>query len=109
MWIIATYDALSEQLGIDLETLEWQDLAICKSMPTNLFYDDYEADATVAGIVDEMCLSCPVLTQCLERGLEKSEWGVWGGVYLTSGKPDDNRNAHKTADVWEQLREKIGE
>lgn len=100
-------DVLSE-LGLDLDELEWQDLALCEGMPTNMFYDDYESDVQVAKIVDEACLSCPVMAQCLERGVENGEWGVWGGVYLVSGKQDKNRNAHKTADIWEAIRERIG-
>lgn len=95
-------------LGLDFDTLEWQDLALCDGMDTNLFYDDYEADENVAKVVDEICLSCPVMNQCLLRGTENNEWGVWGGIFLTSGKPDENKNAHKTSEVWEQIREKIG-
>lgn len=95
-------------LGLDLEELEWQDLALCSNMETNLFYDDYESDVQVANMIDQACLSCPVLSQCLQRGMDNSEWGVWGGIYLVSGKPDQNRNAHKTPDIWEQIREKIG-
>lgn len=100
-------DVLSE-LGLDLDELEWQDLALCEGMPTNMFYDDYESDVQVAKVVDEACLSCPVMAQCLGRGVENGEWGVWGGVYLVSGKQDKNRNAHKTADIWEAIRERIG-
>lgn len=96
-------------LGIDLNELEWQDLALCDGMPTNMFYDDYESDVQVAKVVDEACLSCPVLAQCLERGVENSEWGVWGGIYLTSGKPDMNRNAHKDQEAWAAIKERIGE
>lgn len=102
-------DALSELLGLDLEEIGWQDLALCEQMPTNMFYDEYESDEQVAKIVDEACLSCPVMTQCLERGIENSEWGVWGGIYLVSGKPDLSKNDHKTQEVWTQVRERIGE
>ena len=105
--ITETSDALSE-LGIDLEDLEWQDLALCDGMVTNLFYDDYESDEQVAKVVDEACLSCPVMAQCLQRGVENSEWGVWGGIYLVSGKPDANKNSHKTPEVWQTIKEKIG-
>lgn len=94
-------------LGIDFETLEWQDLALCEGMDTNLFYDDYESDEQVARVVDEVCLSCPVMAQCLARGVENGEWGVWGGVYLTSGRTDDGKNTHKTPEVWNQIKEKI--
>jgi hypothetical protein len=101
-------DVLSA-LGIDLEELEWQDLALCSGMPTNMFYDEYESENGVARVVDEACLSCPVMAQCLDRGVENNEWGVWGGIYLNSGKPDMNRNAHKSQEVWEQIKERIGE
>ena len=101
------FDALSD-LGIDLEELQWQDLALCDGMPTNMFYDDYESDVQVAKVVDDACLSCPVMAQCLERGVENGEWGVWGGVYLVSGKRDKNRNAHKTEEIMQAILERIG-
>lgn len=103
-------DVLSE-LGLDLEELQWQDLALCRtsSMPTAEFYDAYENSSSVAKSVDEACLSCPVLAQCLQRGVDNGEWGVWGGIYLVSGKPDMNKNSHKTPDIWEAIKERIGE
>ena len=95
-------------LGIDLDELEWQDLAICDgTMPTNMFFDDYESDEQVAAVVDEACLSCPVMAQCLQAGVENGEWGVWGGIYLVSGKKDKNRNSHKSQDTWDAIREKL--
>lgn len=102
-------DALRTLLGIDVEELDWQDLSLCHDTDTNLFYDDYESDTQVAKMIDQMCLSCPVMKQCLERGIDNGEWGVWGGIYLTSGRPDTNKNIHKTQEVWEQVREKIGD
>lgn len=92
-------------LGLDEEELEWQDLALCPDMDTNLFYDDYEAEETVAAMTDEVCLSCPVIKQCMRSGVENNEWGVWGGIYLMNGKMDENRNSHKTQETWETLRE----
>lgn len=96
-------------LGIDLEELDWQDLALCDGMDTELFYDKYESSESVAKMIDEACLSCPIMAQCLERGVENSEWGVWGGIYLSTGTVDPARNKHKTQDVWDQIRERIGE
>lgn len=102
-------DALQSLLGIDLDELEWQDLALCAGMEINMFYDDYESDQNVARVTDEACLSCPVMAQCLQEGLSNGEWGVWGGTYLTSGKVDQSRNLHKTKEVWDRIKEKIGE
>lgn len=94
-------------LGIDVEDLRWQDLALCSHMETNMFYDEYEADVNVARIVDEVCLSCPVMAQCLQNGVDNNEWGVWGGIYLVSGKTDGNRNSHKTPDIWALIKERV--
>jgi len=102
------YDVLSE-LGLDLEDLQWQDLALCKGIATNDFYDTYETKESVARTVDDACLSCPVMAQCLQAGVENGEWGVWGGIYLTSGKPDIAKNSHKDPKVWQAIKERIGD
>jgi hypothetical protein len=96
-------------LGIDLEDLEWPPFALCKGLDTNTFYDLYEQDEFIAKATDELCSSCPVRKQCLRQGIENSEWGVWGGLYLVAGKPDKNRNSHKTAEDWKEVREVISE
>ena len=97
-------ESLLSALGIDLEELEWQDLSLCQNSDTEDFYDNYESDSNVAKMTDAMCLSCPVRSQCLEAGVVNGEWGVWGAVYLTSGKMDENKNSHKTEEVWEEIR-----
>lgn len=93
-------------LGIDTEDLDWWHLGICRGMDTNLFYDKYEADPNVAKNIDEACLSCPVIKMCYKSGIENSEYGVWGGVYLSSGEIDKSKNLHKTQEVWKRLRSK---
>lgn len=96
-----------DALGIDADELKWQDLVACNQMDINLFFDDYEADENVAKMIDEACLSCPVMSQCLKQGMDNGEWGVWGGIFLTSGKPDKKKNAHKTPEVWDEIRSRI--
>jgi hypothetical protein len=103
------YESIRELLGLDPEELTWQDLSLCAGMDTNMFYDDYESDENVARIVDDVCLSCPVLAQCLERGTTNGEYGTWGGIFLVAGRPDDNKNAHKTQDTWDAIKEKISD
>lgn len=98
-----------DELGLDEETFSWRDLALCQGTPTNNFYDDYESSPTLPFVVDEMCLSCPVMKQCLEDGIEGKEYGVHGGIYLTNGKPDDSKNSHKTPDVWKTIKERLSE
>jgi hypothetical protein len=97
-----------DALGIDLDELEWQDLALCSGMETNWFYEEYD-DEQISHMVDEACLSCPVMRQCLTRGMENSEWGVWGGIYLVSGKKDDNKNKYKSPETWKQIYERLAE
>ena len=55
--------SILSNLGVDEEDFDWYDLAVCRGMDTNLFYDQYEADPNIARNIDEMCLSCPVLSK----------------------------------------------
>jgi hypothetical protein len=73
-------------------------------MNTNLFFDQYESDINMAKAIDQCCLSCPVRSICYESGLKNSEYGVWGGVFLSSGLVDKMKNAHKTKEIWKQLK-----
>lgn len=93
-------------LGVDVEDFNWYDLAVCRGMDTNLFYDKYESDINIAKNIDEACLTCPVISMCYEAGIEKDEYGVWGGVYLTAGTIDKSKNLHKTVEVWKRLKKK---
>jgi hypothetical protein len=82
---------------------------MCKGMDREDFYDNYEANENVANVTDQVCLSCPVLKECLRAGTDGGEYGVWGGLYLTAGKPDPNRNAHKSKETWKRLKDRIGD
>lgn len=96
--------SILNDLGIDKEDFDWFDFAVCKGMDTNLFFDQYETDINIAKNIDQACMSCPVRKSCLQAGQFNSEYGVWGGVYLTSGSIDTNKNAHKTSDIWKKLK-----
>lgn len=93
-------------LGVDTDDFDWWHLGICRGMDTNLFYDKYEADPNVAKNIDEACLSCPVIKMCYKSATENSEYGVWGGIYMSSGEIDKSKNLHKTPEVWKRLRSK---
>jgi hypothetical protein len=111
-------DALAA-LGLDESDLDWTDLAICRGLPREKdengnplpdpFYEKYESDEEHAKVIDAMCLSCPVMAQCLEAGMDNGESGTWGGIYLTAGRPDDVRNAHKTQEVWDRIRSRLAD
>lgn len=93
-------------LGLDAEDLSWQDLALCAGMNTDWFYDEYDSES-VSHMVDEACLSCPVMKQCMQQGIEDNEWGVWGGVYLVSGKADPNKNKYKSKETWARIKKRL--
>jgi hypothetical protein len=97
------------------DDLSWYHLAICKGMNDrrnkdeaephlDYFYEGYEDDPVFAATMDSICLSCPVRALCLREGVENGEYGLWGGVYLDNGKPDQKKNAHKTDEVWAKIR-----
>lgn len=94
-------------LGLDADDLEWQDLSICTGQDIRRFHEDYESSARTAKTTDAMCLSCPVQKICLSTGIENGEWGCWGGVFLVKGRVDEDKNAHKTQEVWQQIRDNI--
>jgi len=94
-------------LGIDPDDAEWQDFALCAGQDVWRWYEGYESSTRIAQLTDQICLSCPVRKECLATGIENNEWGTWGGVFLSNGKVDKNKNAHKTPDIWESIREGI--
>lgn len=105
--------SLLSELGLDPNDFDWTDLALCQGMVPIVtesgdiidnFFDTYESNPEVAKAVDECCLACPVRLDCLAQG-QSGEYGLWGGIYWNgSGKPDQNRNKHKTPEVWEAIR-----
>lgn len=98
--------SILNDLGVSEDDFQWWDIAICKGMDTNLFYDKYESDVQTAKSIDEACLSCPVIRVCYENGVNNNEYGVWGGVYLNSGSIDKSKNLHKTQESWKALKKK---
>ena len=98
--------SILNDLGLDSEDFKWYDLAVCNGMDTNLFFEKYELDINIAKNIDEACLSCPVIKICYENGVENSDHGVWGGVYLNSGSIDKSKNLHKTQETWKRLKKK---
>jgi hypothetical protein len=103
---------------IDEDDFTWKDLGYCVIPKTeapdviekraNMWFDTYEENVVVAEQVDEICLSCPVITQCLRDGIENKEIGVFGGIYLENGKISKTHNSHKTTARWKELEKKHG-
>ena len=100
--------SILNDLGLDQDDFDWFDLAICRGMDTNLFFDKYETDPNIAKAIDEACMSCPVARICYQSGVDNNEYGVWGGVYLSAGSTDNSKNTHKTPDVWKKIKKQNG-
>lgn len=98
--------SLIEELGLDADHLQWYQLALCEGTDINWFYDLYESDTELAKQVDQMCLSCPVISECYNFAQDNGEYGVWGGLYWNNGKPDRAKNSHKTPEILKKIGEK---
>jgi len=106
---MTTNPSLLDELGLDESTLSWYQLSSCRGMDLNLFYELYEENEEIAKAIDERCLSCPVFKECLMTATDDKDYGVRGAIYLSNGKPDKQRNAHKTPEVWSRIQERLSE
>jgi WhiB family transcriptional regulator, redox-sensing transcriptional regulator len=54
-------------------------------------YDDPDVfdptDQDALAEAQTVCAGCGVRALCLALGVNRGEWGVWGGVLLENGKP----------------------
>ena len=100
------------------QEFRWEDLAACKGITgirrpdgtvDDWLFDSYEANGTVAKEVDVMCRRCPVRKNCLYTGVTTGAQGVWGGFYLTNGKMDKSKNAHKTEEERAEFKSLLQE
>lgn len=99
--------SLLNELGIDPEEFTWHDLALCQTMDPELFHSKYEQKVEDAKQADQICLHCPVMKECGLAGME-NQYGLWGGIFWDgSGRPDAARNAHKTPEVWNEIKERM--
>jgi hypothetical protein len=79
---------------------EWKNNSGCQDFDTNLFFEKYEEEPELRPQIDDICSDCPVLRQCFAVGISQKEWGVWGGIYLESGKISREFNRHRTKEDW---------
>lgn len=46
----------------------------------------HPTDAETLAVAVDFCTDCPVAAMCLQLGVAREEYGVWGGVLLEAGK-----------------------
>ena len=71
--------------------MTWRDQASCLDHPTELWFPVGLTSAALAQVREAkaVCLSCPVMEDCLTWALDNDVWGVWGGTV------EDERRALK--------------
>ena len=89
----------------------WKENANCLGYDVNLFFETYEDNEQLRPAIDANCAACPVARKCFAVGVSQKEWGVWGGVYLESGKVSREFNRHrdkkKWAETWKGLTQNV--
>jgi hypothetical protein len=78
----------------------WKDKALCLGEDTNDFFDNYEEQPELRGLVDQICQQCPVRKLCFATAVSAKETGVWGGIYFEQGEISKEFNRHKTKEDW---------
>lgn len=59
----------------------WQNQAPCSGHDPDLFFDAAERDPGAADLAKDICHTCPIRLQCLDRAMLLSEdYGIWGGL-----------------------------
>jgi hypothetical protein len=79
---------------------QWKDSGSCNGYDTNLFFDKYEENEALRPAIDKLCSECPVARDCFAVGVSQKEWGVWGGIFLESGKISREFNKHRSKKDW---------
>ena len=85
-----------------MDRQEWKDSASCKDYDVNLFFDSYEENDKLRPAIDKLCSKCPMARQCFAVGISQKESGVWGGIYLDSGKISREFNRHRSKKEWSE-------
>ena len=67
-------------MGIQYESMQWQDDALCRQHDPELFFP---VKQTVTAIEEAkaVCRQCPVISECGTYALKtRTEEGIWGGL-----------------------------
>jgi hypothetical protein len=77
---------IAEEFNLDPETFVWQDLSLCANIPTEAYYDDADANDSIADATKSYCQVCPVKDMCAAFAVEKKAYGIHAGNKYERGK-----------------------
>jgi hypothetical protein len=86
---------------------DWKLKGLCQGYDVSLFFDTYEEDTNLRPAIDNLCSGCPLARQCFAVGVSQKEYGVWGGIYLESGKISREFNNHRSKKEWAKTWENL--
>lgn len=81
---------------------DWMKFGSCVGSPDpERYFDKYLKNPTVALQVQKMCVDCPVRTECFNYGVTSKSTGVWGGLWLQTGKVIKKLDSILSSYYWE--------
>lgn len=60
-----------------LNTAEWMGQAVCATVDPEEWFPEKGVSAHQA---KKICVTCPVIDECLQFALDNDETGIWGGT-----------------------------
>lgn len=63
---------------LDLYALQWRAEAACRGTDPELWFS--AESTTQRAVLEQICSTCPVFTQCLDHAIAYDEKGFWAGT-----------------------------
>ena len=81
---------------------DWMDRGSCVGVDDpERYFDKYLKDPEIALQVQKICVLCPVRKECYNYGLQLKCTGVWGGVWLQTGRVVKRIESILSSYYWE--------
>lgn len=58
----------------------WAEHALCRQVDPELFFPEERGPTRESRKTKQLCLSCDVVTPCLQWALNNNEHGIWGST-----------------------------
>jgi WhiB family transcriptional regulator, redox-sensing transcriptional regulator len=84
---------------------EWHSWGLCVGEDPDVFFPSHGDPGTHA---KEICVACPVRTDCLKYATDADEFGIWGGLDQNERRNLIRRQRRRTAAVCDKTRQLDG-